>query len=252
MTHKLLVIDDNTTVQRVITLAFQDEPITVSTMTSGGRGFEEIEANPPDIVLADNGREVAAFLKSRPKLSHIPVVLLKGAFDPATEGPDQLAGCDDALMKPLQPQRMIDCVKQLLREQKPGVRRAPAPAVKRIDADLTLEQYFDQLNAAFSRTESTTRQLPGDSWLWEHAVAFSRGPLRQQQESAAKDVPHEGQKPPKPSAADKLTDEFVEQLTQGKLDRLGGVMTRSTATEIVSRLSRWLLVDEVERAKQTK
>jgi hypothetical protein len=49
--------------------------------------------------------------------------------------------------------------------------------------------------------------------------------------------------------ADTLTD---EELTQRVLDRLGDRMFRSSATEIVSRLSRWLLVDEVERSKSAK
>ena len=80
--QKLLVVDENTTIQRVIKLAFKDEAIRVITVPRGRDAFEQIEADPPDIVLADNGPEVAAFLKSRPTLSHIPVVLLKGAFDP--------------------------------------------------------------------------------------------------------------------------------------------------------------------------
>ena len=264
MTHKLLVMDDNTTVQRVIRLAFQDEPIAVTTIASSRRSFKQIEANPPDIVLSDKGGEVAAFLKSRPALSHIPVVLLKGAFDAAIEGPDEAAGCADVLMKPLQPQAMIDCVKQLLREPKAGARTpssrastASAPAfTKRSEPDvtaelapnLTLDQYFDRLNAAFSRAGSMAPSPPGDTWLWEPVATASRGSAPAQKASPPKSVPPAAEPPPRPAIADDL----VEQVTQRVLDRLGDRVVRSTATEIVSRLSRWLIADEVERTKAGK
>jgi DNA-binding response OmpR family regulator len=249
VTHTLLVMDHNTTVQRVIKLAFQDEPmITVTTMARSDRNFEEIEADPPDIVLAENGREVAAFLKTRAALSHIPVVLLRGAFDPAAEGPDGLDGCADALMKPLQPQTMIDCVKHLLRTQEPRVPNVPSPpaVTHTIDSSLSLEQYFDQLNAAFSRTESMTRQPSDSTWLWERAGAISRGPLEPQEENSGTNALAEARNPSTPMVADTLTD---EQLTQRVLHRLGDRAFRNSATEIVSRLSRWLLVDEVERSR---
>jgi CheY-like chemotaxis protein len=67
--QKLLVVDENTTVQRVIKMAFKDEAIRVITVPRGRDAFGQIEADVPDIVLADNGPEVAAFVKSRPALS---------------------------------------------------------------------------------------------------------------------------------------------------------------------------------------
>ena len=65
--QNLLVVDESTTIQRVIKLAFKDEAIRVITLPRGRDAFEQIEADPPDIVLADNGRDVAAFLKGSAK-----------------------------------------------------------------------------------------------------------------------------------------------------------------------------------------
>jgi DNA-binding response OmpR family regulator len=45
-----------TTVQRVIKMAFKDEAIRVITVPRGRDAFGQIEADVPDIVLADNGR----------------------------------------------------------------------------------------------------------------------------------------------------------------------------------------------------
>ena len=248
--QKLLVVDENTTVQRVIKMAFKDEAIRVITVPRGRDAFGQIEADLPDIVLADNGPEVAAFVKSRPALSHIPVVLLKGAFDPAGDGPDEALGCDDVLMKPLQPQAMIDRVKRLLNAKKARARRPPAPApaapppaaAAAADSNLDLGQYFDQLSVAFTRAQHGT-PLPAEGRLAGPAWIFSETPR------PARDVPPRPVTAPRPPD---VTDELVEKVAQRVLDRLGDRMVRSTATELVARLSKWLILDEVERTKAGK
>lgn len=126
MAHKLLLADDSVTIQRVIELTFADEDIKVSTVSDGQQAVEQIEADPPDIILADvgmpkrNGYEVASYVKSRPKLAHIPVVLLTGAFEPVDQARAIAVGCDGVLAKPFEPQLVINRVKELL-EPKPAI-----------------------------------------------------------------------------------------------------------------------------------
>ena len=88
MTHKLLLADDSVTIQRVIELTFADEDVQVIAVSDGDQAIARLDADPPDIVLADvgmpgrDGYEVAAYVKQSPRLNHIPVVLLTGAFEP--------------------------------------------------------------------------------------------------------------------------------------------------------------------------
>src|SRR3972149_2611873 len=88
MAHKLLLADDSVTIQRVIELTCADEDVDVTTVGDGQMAIDRLDVDPPDIILADvdmpkrDGYEVAAYVKSRPKLAHIPVVLLTGAFEP--------------------------------------------------------------------------------------------------------------------------------------------------------------------------
>ena len=120
MSHKLLLADDSVTIQRVIELTFADEDVQLTCVGDGAQAIERIAADPPDIVLADvgmpekDGYDVAGFIKNDPKLRHIPVLLLTGAFEPIDEERARAVGCDGVLAKPFEPQMVITRVKELL------------------------------------------------------------------------------------------------------------------------------------------
>ena len=179
MPYTLLLADDSVTIQRVIELTFADEDVQVIAVSDGDQAIERLEASPPDIVLADigmpgrNGYEVAQYMRQSPKLAHIPVVLLTGAFEPVDQERAAAAGCDGVLAKPFEPQLVIGRVKELLARK-----RVPAPLDNYIAAPLAtagehtlvdqsfaglppppspaptppgeLDDYFDRLDAAFS------------------------------------------------------------------------------------------------------
>ena len=178
----------------------------------GQKAIDRISTDRPDIVLTDigmperNGYEVAEFVKTHPDLKHIPVVLLTGAFESVDEARVRAIGCDGWLVKPFEPQLVINRVRDLLQgrgsgaawtpppgqrpsskgqaAEQPGdvpaappptperppastaARPSPAPAVQaRASAPTTvarppkpadaMEEYFDQLDAAFANLETT-------------------------------------------------------------------------------------------------
>jgi CheY-like chemotaxis protein len=126
MPYKLLLADDSVTIQRVIELTFADEDVQVIAVGDGRQAIERIEADRPDIVLADigmperDGYDVAAFVKNTPHLSHIPVLLLTGAFEPVDEKRASDVGCDGVLAKPFEPHMVITRVKELLADASGG------------------------------------------------------------------------------------------------------------------------------------
>jgi CheY-like chemotaxis protein len=128
--HTLLLADDSVTIQRVIELTFADEDIRVVAVSDGDQAIAAVDRNPPDIVLADvgmpgrTGYEVAQHIRSNPRLAHIPVLLLTGAFEPVDQARAQQAGCDGVLAKPFEPQLVIGRVKELL--SRAGGAQAPA------------------------------------------------------------------------------------------------------------------------------
>ena len=122
VTHKLLLADDSVTIQRVVELTFSGEDVQVVTVGDGEQAIARIPIELPDIVLADigmpkrSGYDVAAFVKGRADLSHIPVLLLAGAFEPVDENRAQQVRSDGVLVKPFEPQQVISRVRAPHRE----------------------------------------------------------------------------------------------------------------------------------------
>jgi CheY-like chemotaxis protein len=191
MSHKLLLADDSVTIQRVIELTFADEDVEVIAVGDGKQAINRAQQDPPDIILADvgmperDGYEVATFVKQTPELKHIPVLLLTGAFEPIDEGRARAAGCDGVLVKPFEPQLVINRVKDLISgrrapataapEAPPSEPQAPAAPAQSVAVELppdpapaaaarpapetappvgSIEDYFDRLDAAFSSLDT--------------------------------------------------------------------------------------------------
>jgi CheY-like chemotaxis protein len=192
MPHKLLLADDSVTIQRVIELTFADEDVSVIAVGDGRQAIDRIKTERPDIVLADvgmpeqDGYEVAAFVKGHAEFAHVPVLLLTGAFEPIDESRARAVGCDGVLVKPFEPQMVINRVKDLLAGRRPAGLWTPVPApqpwkapaaefgllgsstAQEPKAGGSVEDYFDHLDAAFADLESTppaarTTVVPLDS-----------------------------------------------------------------------------------------
>ncbi len=118
---KILVADDNSNIQKMVVLALKDQGIEVVAVGNGEAAVRKISDLKPDLVLADifmpvrNGYEVCKFVKDDPALSHIPVILLVGAFDPLDEQEASRVGADGVLKKPfVPPDPLVSMVKAAL------------------------------------------------------------------------------------------------------------------------------------------
>jgi CheY-like chemotaxis protein len=149
MPRKLLLADDSITIQRVIELTFADEDVTVTAVGDGDAAIRALDAERPDIVLADigmpgrDGYQVAQHVHDTPALTHIPVLLLTGAFDPVDDARIRALGCAGVLVKPFEPQMVIARVRELLAA-----------------SDVVAAGQADRLVGNLSATGSTTADPP--------------------------------------------------------------------------------------------
>ncbi len=118
---KILVADDNSNVQKTVALALAELGVEVVAVNNGDAAVRKLADIAPDLVLADifmpvrNGYEVCEYIKKDARFSHVPVVLLVGAFDPLDEPEAQRVGADGILKKPfVPPDPLIARVKTLL------------------------------------------------------------------------------------------------------------------------------------------
>ena len=190
MAHTILLADDSVTIQRVIELTFADEDVQVVAVSSGDQAIARLNSAPPDIVLADigmpgkDGYEVARYVKQSPRLSHIPVVLLTGAFEPVDQARAAEVGCDGVLAKPFEPQLVIGRVKELLSSGVPpevsaGAETRGASGESAPDGHSELDDYFDRLDVAFAKLSGKGAVLaahPGTPDTLEASSGANTGP----------------------------------------------------------------------------
>jgi CheY-like chemotaxis protein len=93
----------------MVALALEEQGIDVVSVGNGEAAVRRIPDLAPDLVLADvfmpvrNGYEVCEFVKKDERFSHVPVILLVGAFDPLDEKEARRVGADGVLKKPFVP-----------------------------------------------------------------------------------------------------------------------------------------------------
>jgi len=175
---RILVADDNSNIQKMVGLALKDQGIEVVAVGNGEAAVRKISDIKPDLVLADvfmpvrNGYEVCEYVKTDAALSHIPVILLVGAFDPLDEQEAQRVGADGVLKKPfVPPDPLISMVKSAL--ARAGVLAAKTPEPEPVKASDFLEPRvpamasaaapaaLPELPIAEAESESFVEEVPG-------------------------------------------------------------------------------------------
>ena len=279
MSRKLLLADDSVTIQRVIELTFADEDVEVLAVGDGRQAIERVKNDNPDIVLADvgmperDGYEVAAFIKNDPRLAHIPVLLLTGAFEPIDEARAKSVGCDGVLVKPFEPQMVISRVRELLGGSAGTSAPAAAAAVAPPSAPAEvkeepkgLDEYFDRLDAAFAKlgavpTPAPVLEIPASKAAPGTATAASEpAPTRPPpaptvqtsvptlSEAFAALLSAEQGRPvaPRPELSPALSDDAIDEIVRRVIARMGDAEMRGAVLDAAERLVR----EEIDRIKK--
>ena len=120
MAYKLLLADDSITIQKVVELVLAEEDFQIKSVSNGEDALNLLDTFKPDIVLADiempkvNGYNLCEQIKKRPSTSHVPVILLAGAFEPIDEELAKQVGADDTVIKPFESQELISKINAAL------------------------------------------------------------------------------------------------------------------------------------------
>ncbi len=255
MTRKLLVADDSATIQKVVTLAFAGEDFVVESVSSGDEAINKAKIWGPDLILADvympgpNGYEVCEAVKTHPELSHVPVILLVGAFEPFDEVEAARVKCDAFLTKPFDTSELFEVVHSFLPgRQQPASVEAPlfdegsSGAVTPPESPLGEPLIF-----AGTLASSRARQsFMGADCILDlyrpETVAAPEAPQALESASVAKEATAPSPaEVPTASAMPAIPEEVLNHIVERVIERISTEAVREVAWEVVPELSEILI-----------
>jgi CheY-like chemotaxis protein len=114
----VLLVEDDRSVRRYLEVTLQRAGYQVITAEDGLAGLRCALASKVDVVLTDavmpqmNGRELARFLRSNPKLAKLPIVLLTGQENDHPSSADHEL-IDAFLFKPVKAEELKQCLEKV-------------------------------------------------------------------------------------------------------------------------------------------
>ena len=120
MPAKILIVDDDPNIQRLLTYALRQEGYDVIAAGDGAEGFRIWSVERPNLVLLDvmlprlDGYQVAAKIRFEEGAGHVPIIMLTAEKDVEQKVRGLRAGADDYLIKPFHPAELITRIKGLL------------------------------------------------------------------------------------------------------------------------------------------
>ncbi len=123
MAFKILAVDDEKNILRLVKVNLQKEGYEVATATTGREALQQIERDQPDLVIMDvmmpemGGFEALREMKSNPESAEIPVIMLTAKAQDADVFKGWKSGADLYLTKPFNPQELLTFVKRILQDK---------------------------------------------------------------------------------------------------------------------------------------
>ena len=120
MAAKILVIDDNKLLLRVVNMILSQSGFQVTVADSGQKGLALAQICKPDLVLSDvtmpdmTGYEVCRHVRAHPDLTATRFILLSALSDQQDRAAGFAAGADAYLFKPIMPDELLRKIREVL------------------------------------------------------------------------------------------------------------------------------------------
>jgi putative two-component system response regulator len=114
---RVLLVDDDPVIVRLLEVNFRLEGFHVRTASSGEQALEKAAEEPPDAMVIDvmmpglDGWEVCARLREHPETADIPVVFLSARARDEDRSRGYALGVVEYVMKPFDPADLIEVVR---------------------------------------------------------------------------------------------------------------------------------------------
>jgi pilus assembly protein CpaE len=139
MAAKILVVDDDQNVQRLLQYTLKQEGYEVVLASDGAEGFRLWGAEELDLILLDvmlpklDGYQVATKIRTEEgSTSHVPIIMLTAEREVEQKVRGLRAGADDYLIKPFHPAELLARIKSLLARFAPKETLLARPPLGRV------------------------------------------------------------------------------------------------------------------------
>ncbi|MFC1480143.1 PleD family two-component system response regulator [Candidatus Omnitrophota bacterium] len=120
MGMKILVVDDEPIIVKLLTNRLEVSGYDVITATDGEKALEEVRREQPDLLILDivlpkiDGYKLCELLKSDEKYSKIPVIMLSASVKKKDLEMAEKMGADAYMVKPFNARELLSKIKELL------------------------------------------------------------------------------------------------------------------------------------------
>jgi two-component system alkaline phosphatase synthesis response regulator PhoP len=124
MTKKILVIEDDPAISRLVDYSLRHEGYEVISATNGLEGIRKARQEAPDLVILDvmlpgmDGFEICHRLRGEPETAGLPILMFSAKAQEIDKNTGLKVGADDYLPKPAAPAEIVSRVQKLLAKRK--------------------------------------------------------------------------------------------------------------------------------------
>ncbi len=147
---KILVVDDDKKIVRLIKSYLEQAGFTVLTAYDGETALHTIRREKPDLALLDlmlpdrDGWDITRLVRSDPVLAQLPIIMLTARVEDTDKIIGLELGADDYITKPFNPREVVARVKSVLRRAGGA---APSPVHRFGPLELNSESHRVTLNS---------------------------------------------------------------------------------------------------------
>jgi two-component system phosphate regulon response regulator PhoB len=124
--ERVLIVDDDPDIVRLVSYNLSHAGFEVQTATTGRAALEQIQKQPPDLVVLDvmlpdvDGLEVCRTLRQLAPFRRIPILMLTARGEEIDRVVGFELGADDYVSKPFSPRELVLRIKSILRRSGSG------------------------------------------------------------------------------------------------------------------------------------
>ena len=117
---KVMIVDDSASIRQMVSFTLKSAGYEVLDAVDGQDGLEKANAHAVDLMLTDqnmprmDGLTLIKNLRGMPQYAKTPILMLTTESSDAMKAQGRAAGATGWLVKPFDPQRLIDVVRKVI------------------------------------------------------------------------------------------------------------------------------------------